>query len=89
MARIDEFNQKRQQLLEYMDNHHLDAVILTRRCNFAWLTAGGLNHVSTAADLGAASLLVTARHSLHHQLHRGSAGGGRGIGRPGDRTAAV
>src|SRR5438128_9393562 len=64
MTRVEEFNKKRQILLEYMDKHHLDAVILSRRCNFAWLTAGGLNHVSTASDVGAASLLVTPRDTL-------------------------
>lgn len=64
MTRAQEFARKRQWILEYMERRHLDAVILTRRCNFAWLTAGGQNHVSTGADLGVASLLVTNKDTL-------------------------
>lgn len=64
MNRVEEFNKKRQLLIEYMEKRHLDAIILTRRCNFAWLTAGGLNHVSTSTEIGEASLLVTAKDTL-------------------------
>jgi len=35
-----------------MQAHDLGAIILTRRCNFAWYTAGGSNHVSTATEVG-------------------------------------
>ncbi len=63
-SHADECRQKRQAVLEYLENHPLDAVVLTRRCNFAWYTAGGLNHVSTAADVGGASLLITPEQTL-------------------------
>ena len=46
-TRREEMEQKKQAVVAYMDGHQLDAVILSRRCNFAWFTAGGLNHVST------------------------------------------
>ncbi len=38
----------------------LDAVLIKRICNFAWLTDGAANYVGIAADVGAAMLLVTA-----------------------------
>lgn len=57
--RRDEWKHKHERVTQLMITHKLDAVILTRRCNFAWYTAGGLNHVSTAGDVGASSLLVT------------------------------
>jgi antitoxin VapB len=38
----------------------IDAILLKRICNFAWLTDGASSYVNTAADLGAVSLLVTA-----------------------------
>lgn len=37
----------------------LDAVLIKRICNFAWLTDGAANYVGIAADVGAAMLLVT------------------------------
>jgi len=58
-SRRDECRHKHRVIVKYMEQSRLDAVVLTRRCNFAWYTAGGLNHVSTAADVGAASLLIT------------------------------
>ena len=59
LSRPDECGRKHDRLVHYMQAHALDAVVLTRRCNFAWYTVGGLNHVSTAADAGVASLLIT------------------------------
>ncbi|NLX13644.1 MAG: M24 family metallopeptidase [Phycisphaerales bacterium] len=59
LTRRGEMEQKWRTVIAYLDDHQLDAIILSRRCNFAWFTAGGLNHVSTAADVGAASLLIT------------------------------
>lgn len=39
--------------------HDLDAILLRRVANFAWLTDGATGYVNTAADFGAASLLAT------------------------------
>ncbi len=57
-ARVAEIAHKHALIRRYMEEHDIDGVVLSRRPNFAWLTAGCLNHVSTAADLGNASLLV-------------------------------
>jgi len=59
VSRRDECRQKFQAVARYLQSRGLEAVILTRRCNFAWFTAGGLNHVGTASEFGAALLLIT------------------------------
>lgn len=58
-TRREECRHKHQQVAAFLREHSLAAVVLTRRCNFAWFTAGGLNHVPTAADVGIASLVIT------------------------------
>ncbi len=64
MTRHEESQTKHQRIVAYMDSHDLDAVVLTQRPNFAWYTAGGLNHVSTADSVGTAALLITRQKAL-------------------------
>jgi Xaa-Pro aminopeptidase len=59
LTRIDEIAAKKLRVLELLDKQGLDGLLLTKRPNFAWFTGGGNNHVSTAAEVGAASLLIT------------------------------
>ena len=47
---------------ELMVARHLDALLLNRTENFAWLTDGAASYINMATDLGAASLLVTPDH---------------------------
>ena len=54
----DEIRLKHQRVLEYLDGHKLDAVLLSRRCNFSWYTSGSRNFVGHAADVGNSWLLV-------------------------------
>jgi len=49
---------KHQLVAVYLKQHHLDAVLLSRRCNFSWYTSGAHNHVAEAADIGSSWLLV-------------------------------
>ena len=42
-----------------LDTHNLDAIVLSRVANFAWLADGAASYVNTAATFGAASLIVT------------------------------
>lgn len=63
-ARPREFDDKRKTLLEYMDRHGFDVIVLTRRANFAWATGGGLNHVGLAGEIGVSSLVVTFDRSF-------------------------
>ncbi|GMU22209.1 MAG: hypothetical protein AMXMBFR13_22970 [Phycisphaerae bacterium] len=64
MTRREECQLKQQSVAHYLESRQLEAVVLTRRVNFAWFTSGGLNHVSTAADVGASSLLVSRERVL-------------------------
>ena len=59
LSRRDECRQKFGAVVRYLESKELQAAILTRRANFIWFTAGGLNHVGTGSDLGSSSLLIT------------------------------
>jgi len=59
MDRLQEVRTKHEKLRVLLDRVDLHAVVLTRRCNFAWLTAGGQNYVNHASETGVASLVVT------------------------------
>jgi len=47
------------QIRSVLAARQLDAVLIKRICNFAWLTGGAANYVGIAADAGAAMLLIT------------------------------
>jgi Xaa-Pro aminopeptidase len=55
----NEIEIKQQRLGEFLDRHGLDGVLLTRRDNFAWITAGRDNHIANNSPQGVASLLAT------------------------------
>lgn len=59
MPDVHEAEIKRDLVREYMSGHRLSAVLLTRQNSFAWFTCGGDNHVVTASDMGAATLVIT------------------------------
>jgi antitoxin VapB len=50
---------KHERVLEFLERQHLDALVLGRQDNFAWLTAGGDNRVVTTTEMGAALAVVT------------------------------
>ena len=60
MTRSQEVEQKLERLRGWLAESGRAGLLIRRRANFAWLTAGGRSHVSTANDAGAAALLVTA-----------------------------
>ena len=61
-----ELGLKHDRIRGYLDRNNLKAVLLSRRCNFAWLTGGGQNYVNQAADTGVATLLAgTAPRGYH------------------------
>jgi len=49
---------KHDRVVELLGAHDLEAVLLTRRCNFSWYTCGARNYVGTADDVGNATLVV-------------------------------
>lgn len=57
-ARRSEFEKKLERLRAWLSEERLDGVLLSRRENFAWATAGGDNHVSSVQEVGAADLWV-------------------------------
>ena len=50
---------KQQRLSEFLERHGLDGVLLTRRDNFSWITAGRDNHIANNSPQGVASILAT------------------------------
>ncbi|MFN2483575.1 MAG: hypothetical protein ABR509_01380, partial [Candidatus Limnocylindria bacterium] len=59
-GRAAEFRRRAEQLRGVAAARGAGAALLASRRNFAWLTVGGLNHVVSASEEGAASILVTA-----------------------------
>ncbi len=56
---MDEFNLKHGRILELLDKHRLDGLLLRRVSSFAWATCGVASYVNTATSFGEAALLVT------------------------------
>ncbi len=56
-----EVENKIRMVRELLEQKGLAGIYLKRQHNFAWLTAGGHNHVGIATEMGVAGLLITAR----------------------------
>jgi len=59
MALVDEIKEKEKRVRAFLQSKGLKALLLKRQANFSWMTAGGLNLVGIATEMGATSLLVT------------------------------
>ena len=59
MTRLEEVVLKEERLRRLMDEKNLDGILLKKQPNFSWLTAGGLNMVGIATEIGVTSLLLT------------------------------
>lgn len=59
VSRRDESDRKLVQVRRLLTERGFGAVGLTWRRNFAWLTAGGSNHVALNTDIGVATIVVT------------------------------
>jgi Xaa-Pro aminopeptidase len=55
----DELNSKISKVNQLLAEHDLEALLVQRVANFAWLTCGGASFVNTAEERGVASLLIT------------------------------
>jgi Xaa-Pro aminopeptidase len=55
----DELNSKIAKINQLLAEHDLDALLIQRVTNFAWLTCGGASYINTAEELGVASLLIS------------------------------
>jgi len=58
MTRLEEVVLKEERLRRLMDEKNLDGILLKKQPNFSWLTAGGLNMVGIATEMGMTSLLL-------------------------------
>jgi len=58
---MSEHTQKMKLVRDLMAKRHLDAVLLQRVGNFAWLTCGAASYVNTAVTNGESSLLITSK----------------------------
>jgi len=54
----DERAIKHRSVVAHLQEHRLGAVVLGRRCNFSWYTAGARNYVGQACDVGNSWLVV-------------------------------
>jgi Xaa-Pro dipeptidase len=59
MTRLEEIREKEARLRGLMKTKGLAAVLLKRQANFSWLTAGGINLIGIATEMGGTSILVT------------------------------
>lgn len=59
MDKAEEIKEKRSRLWRFLEARNLDGILVTKRSNFAWITAGGDNHIFLASEAGAASVLLT------------------------------
>jgi len=59
MSPDTELAEKERRVIEFLDRENLDALLLSKHGNFAWITCGGSNHVAVNADTGVAHALIT------------------------------
>jgi Xaa-Pro dipeptidase len=62
-ARRDEVRTKVDRVRQWLEGRGSTALLLGSQPNFAWITAGGRNHVSIGESTGVASVLVTMESS--------------------------
>lgn len=63
MTPREERQLKLRQVRRYMRDAGLEVVFLTTRANFSWLTAGSVNHVAMATEIGTTILAVTPKRA--------------------------
>ena len=84
MNRREEVQAKVESVRRWIDDMDLDAVLISAQGGFAWITAGGDNHVTLGEEAGAASVLVTredayllaANNELRRVIEEEAAGAG-------------
>ena len=59
MTRGDEIGEKERRVRDFLRAHNLTAILLKRQANFSWMTAGGINLIGIATEMGGTSILVT------------------------------
>ncbi len=70
MTRLEEVMFKEKRVRALMEAKQLEGILLKKQPNFSWFTAGGLNMVGIATDMGMTSLLITrtARYLIANRI---------------------
>ena len=53
------YSQRRRRLIQFLDDHELDALVLRRPSSVAWAAGGARTHIDVSGDTGVAWLVVT------------------------------
>ena len=61
MTRHEEIQEKVRRVRALLQTKGLNGVLLKRQANFSWLTAGGINLIGIATEMGGTSLLITEK----------------------------
>jgi len=59
VSKQEEIREKEVRIRKFLQENELGALLLSKQNNFAWLTAGGDNHVVIASETGVGSILIT------------------------------
>ncbi len=82
MTRLEEVLIKEQRLHELMESKSLTGILLKKQANFSWFTAGGLNMVGIASEMGVTALLITreGRYLIANRIEAGRMLNDEGLG---------
>ena len=58
MGKAEEIRVKEEKVRRLMEEQGLGGIVLSSQANFAWITAGGDNHVVTCSEAGVASVVI-------------------------------
>jgi antitoxin VapB len=57
---MTEFDRRQKQIVSFLEERDLDALLLQRVSSFAWATCGAASYVNTATTFGEATLIITS-----------------------------
>lgn len=64
MDRREEVRIKLERVRDFLKENNLSAMLIKKQPNFSWITAGGVNFVGMATEMGVTSVLVTERDAF-------------------------
>ena len=59
---LSDVRAREERVRTFLEQEELDALVIGRQDNFAWLTAGGDNRVVTTSEMGFGYLVITRNH---------------------------
>lgn len=64
MDRREEVRIKLNRVRKFLEENNLSALLIKKQPNFSWITAGGVNFVGIATEMGVTSVLVTEKEQF-------------------------